>query len=81
MWPSLARLQTSESVGGKFASGERIANCSSVPRIQLARRIVNVRRRQEGMQEGRKEGRKEGNVVFNDALNTFEYGYMASDIW
>ena len=25
--------------------------------------------------------RKEGNVLFNDALNTFIYGYMASDIW
>ena len=26
--------------------------------------------------------RKEGNVLFNDALNTFNfYGYMASDIW
>ena len=24
---------------------------------------------------------KEGNVLFNDALNTFSYGYMASDIW
>ena len=24
---------------------------------------------------------KEGNVLFNDALNTFIYGYMASDIW
>ena len=23
----------------------------------------------------------EGNVLFNDALNTFYYGYMASDIW
>ena len=28
-----------------------------------------------------KEGRKEGNVLFNDTLNTFIYGYMASDIW
>ena len=27
------------------------------------------------------EGRKEGNVCFNDALNTFNYGYMASHIW
>ena len=26
-------------------------------------------------------GRKEGNVLFNDALNTFIYGYMASNIW
>ena len=26
-------------------------------------------------------GRKEGNVLFNDALDTFSYGYMASDIW
>ena len=25
--------------------------------------------------------RKEGNVLFNDALNTFIYGYMASYIW
>ena len=25
--------------------------------------------------------RKEGNAFFNDALNTFIYGYMASDIW
>ena len=25
--------------------------------------------------------RKEGNVLFNDALNTFYLGYMASDIW
>ena len=24
--------------------------------------------------------RKEGNVLFNDALNTFSYGYMSSDI-
>ena len=24
---------------------------------------------------------QEGNVLFNDALNTFSYGYMASDIW
>ena len=23
---------------------------------------------------------KEVNIVFNDALNTFSYGYMASDI-
>ena len=23
----------------------------------------------------------EGSVLFNDALNTFIYGYMASDIW
>ena len=22
-----------------------------------------------------------GNVLFNDALNTFYFGYMASDIW
>ena len=29
----------------------------------------------------REEGRKEGrNVLFNDALNTFIFGYMASDI-
>ena len=27
------------------------------------------------------EGRREGNVLFNDTLNTFSYGYMASDIW
>ena len=26
-------------------------------------------------------GKKEGKVLFNDALNTFFYGYMASDIW
>ena len=25
--------------------------------------------------------KKEGNVLFNDALNTFIYGYMVSDIW
>ena len=25
--------------------------------------------------------RKERNVLFNDALNTFFYGYMASDLW
>ena len=25
--------------------------------------------------------RKEGRVLFNDALNTFSYGYRASDIW
>ena len=25
--------------------------------------------------------RKEGSVLFNDALNTFSYGYMASNIW
>ena len=25
--------------------------------------------------------RKEGNVLFNNALNTFNYGYMASHIW
>ena len=25
--------------------------------------------------------RKEGNVLFNDALNTFIYGYMVIDIW
>ena len=24
---------------------------------------------------------KERNVLFNDALNTFYYGYIASDIW
>ena len=24
---------------------------------------------------------KEGNVLFNNALNTFTYGYMVSDIW
>ena len=24
---------------------------------------------------------KEGSVLFNDALNTFSYSYMASDIW
>ena len=33
-----------------------------------------------GRNEGRKEGRKEENVLFNDTLNTFSYGYMASDI-
>ena len=26
-------------------------------------------------------GRKEWNVLFNDAINTLYYGYMASDIW
>ena len=26
-------------------------------------------------------GMKEGNVLFNDALKRFIYGYMASDIW
>ena len=25
--------------------------------------------------------RKEGSVLVNDALNTFSYGYMASDMW
>ena len=25
--------------------------------------------------------RKEGNVLFNDTLNNFIYGYMALDIW
>ena len=25
--------------------------------------------------------RKEGSVLFNKALNTFSYSYMASDIW
>ena len=25
--------------------------------------------------------KEEGNVLFNDALNIFIYGYMASDIW
>ena len=25
--------------------------------------------------------RKEGSVIFNKALNTFSYSYMASDIW
>ena len=25
--------------------------------------------------------RKERSVLFNDPLNTFSYGYMASDIW
>ena len=25
--------------------------------------------------------RNEGSVLFNDALDTFSYGYMASDIW
>ena len=30
---------------------------------------------------GYMEGRKERNVLFNDALKTFIYGYMASDIW
>ena len=29
----------------------------------------------------RDEGRKEGNVLFNDALTHFIYGYMVSDIW
>ena len=24
---------------------------------------------------------KEGSVLFNNTLNTFSYGYMASDIW
>ena len=31
--------------------------------------------------EGRKEGRKGGRGLFNDALSTFYYGYMASDMW
>ena len=31
--------------------------------------------------EGRKEGRKEENVLFNDALKHFIYGYMALDLW
>ena len=26
-------------------------------------------------------GRKEGNVLFNDALKIFYFGYMESDIW
>ena len=26
-------------------------------------------------------GRKERNILFNDALNTFDLGYMASNIW
>ena len=25
--------------------------------------------------------KKEESVLFNDTLNTFSYGYMASDIW
>ena len=25
--------------------------------------------------------KKEGNVLFNDALNTFNYGYITSGIW
>ena len=25
--------------------------------------------------------KKEGSVLFNDTLNTFSYGYMASHIW
>ena len=28
-----------------------------------------------------KEQRKEGNVLFNDTLNIFIYGYMVLDIW
>ena len=27
------------------------------------------------------EEKVQGSVLFNDALNTFSYGYMASDIW
>ena len=27
------------------------------------------------------KGRKERNVLFNDTLNTFFNGFMASDIW
>ena len=27
------------------------------------------------------EGMEEGSVLFNDALNTFSYGYIVSDIW
>ena len=26
-------------------------------------------------------GRKDGSGLFNDTLNTFSYGYMASDVW
>ena len=34
-----------------------------------------------GAGEARVIGRRnEGNVLFNDALNTFIYGYMASDV-
>ena len=31
-------------------------------------------------QIARANGRKEGNVLFNDTLNTFIYGYMASNM-
>ena len=31
--------------------------------------------------ESCKEGERERNVLFNDALNTYIYGYVASDIW
>ena len=35
----------------------------------------------EGKKKGHVLGGKEGNVLFNDALNTFYYGYMVSGIW
>ena len=34
-----------------------------------------------GRMSYRKVGGQEGSVLFNDALNTFSYGYMASNIW
>ena len=34
-----------------------------------------------GGQDGAIERERERNVLFNDALNTFSYGYMASDTW
>ena len=48
--------------------------CSD-PEISVLRDIGQLAVAQYiGIMEGRR-------VVFNDALNTFSYGYMASDIW
>ena len=50
--------------------------------IILCKEVVGVRKcKSKRSNQLHCSHRKEGNVLFNDALNTFSYCYMASDIW
>ena len=39
------------------------------------------RERERKRERERERERERDNVLFNDTLNTFSYGYMAPDIW
>ena len=40
-------------------------------------KLAIKRYEEQTKREGIKKNKKEGSVLFNDALNTFSYGYMA----